>query len=241
MLRKTLLLSMLAVLLWPVGLVMAQHASPSYRIEESFIGPGGLLDSGSDNYSLRASLGDTGIGNSASDSYQIYGGYTTTDLEYLEVFVPNLTVDLGLQSPNATAHGSATFYVRSYLSHGYVVTTMSQPPSNSGGDDIDGLPAPAIPTVGQEEFGINLTSNTILGGFGATPDQIPDNSFSFGFVASDYNTPDEFKYVPGDIIAQSNSSSGVTEYTISYIMNIAPLTPAGQYVMDHDLVVTATF
>lgn len=223
------------------GALWAQSSSTNYSIEESFIGPGGLLDAGSSNYSLRASLGDTGVGNSASANYQIYGGYTTTDQEYLEVFVPASVIDMGVQDPSSTSTGSGTFYVRSYLAHGYVVTTASDPPTNANGDVIDGMSTRAAPTTGQEEFGINLVANTILGGFGNNPNQIPDNTFSFGYAASDYDVPDEFKYVADDVVAQSDSSSGVTEYTISYVMNIEPLTPAGLYTMEHSLVATSTF
>lgn len=239
MLRK-LITAVFITMLLPLP-VLAQSSSTNYSIEESFIGPGGLLDAGSSNYSLRASLGDTGVGNSASASYQIYGGYTTTAEEYIEVFVPSDVVDLGVLDASSTASGSGTFYVRSYLSNGYVVTTTSEPPTNSAGDVIEGMAVRAGPTTGQEEFGINLVANTILGGFGNPPDQIPDNTFSFGYAATDYDVQDEFKYVVGDTIAQSDSSSGVTEYTISYIMNIEEFTPAGEYVMEHDLVVTATY
>jgi hypothetical protein len=238
-------LSVLAILcLFTIGTAAAsaQHESPSYRIEESFIGPGGLLDAASSNYTLRASLGDTGVGNSASASYQIYGGYTTTDAEYLEVFVPNSIIDLGVLTEFDTATGSGQFYIRSYLSHGYAVTTTSEPPTNGAGEQIDALAARAAPTPGQEEFGINLVSNSNPENFGANPNQIPDNSFSFGYANIDYDVPDEFKYSLGDIVAKADSSSGVTEYTVSYIMNISgALTTAGQYVMDHDLVVTPTF
>lgn len=231
---------LLALVLYPAAL-FAQHSSNNYTIEESFIGPGGLLDATSSSYNLRASLGDTGVGNSGSASYQIYGGYTTTSQEYLEMYVPATIVDMGVLDASTTATGSATFYLRSYLTHGYVITTASQPPTSSNGDVIEGMATRAAPTTGQEEFGINLVANTILGGFGNNPDQIPDNTFSFGYAAADYDTQNEFKYAVGDTIAQSDSSSGVTEYTISYVMNIEPLTPAGDYIMAHYVVATSTF
>ncbi|HEX9679603.1 MAG TPA: hypothetical protein VGA08_03215 [Candidatus Saccharimonadales bacterium] len=220
---------------------MAQHTSPNYRIEESTIGPGGLNDANSSNYNLRASLGDLGVGNSTSTNFQLYGGFTTTDEEYLEFVVNGAIVDLGLLSDSTTGTGSATFYVRSYLSNGYVVSTVGDPPANSAGETLDAKSAQGAPITGTEEFGINLKANTSPTTFGAEPQQVPDSSFSFGYVSTGYNTANQFKYTNGDIIAQADSSSGQTTFTISYIANIALLTPAGLYTMDHVLVATATF
>jgi hypothetical protein len=76
---------------------------------------------------------------------------------------------------------------------------------------------------------------------GANPVQVPDSTFSFGTVASGYDTPCQFKYVNGDTIAQSAKSSGETDYTISYIVNINNVTPGGTYTMNHVLVATSTF
>jgi hypothetical protein len=46
------------------------------------------------------------------------------------------------------------------------------------------------------------------------------------------------------VIAQTPSGSsgwGQTNFTISYIANISLVTPAGNYIMTHDLVVVATY
>ena len=88
--------------------------------------------------------------------------------------------------------------------------------------------------------------NTIANGapadYGSDPQQIPDSSFSFGYAATNYNTDGTYRYNKGDIIAQADSSSGRTDYTISYLFNIdAFTTPAGVYRIDHTLVATATF
>jgi hypothetical protein len=106
---------------------------------------------------------------------------------------------------------------------------------------MQGMATTAASSVGTEQFGINLRANTSPATFGADPVQVPDNTFSFGTVAAGYNTPNQYKYVKGDTIASSSRSSGETDYTISYIMNIGNLTPGGTYNMAHVLVATSTF
>lgn len=232
---------------WSIALlivqpVFGQASSPNYSIEESFVGPGGLIDATSPNYQARASLGDTGIGNSASANFQIYGGYTTTSEEYLEFVVTAADIDLGVLTDSSTGTGNGTFYVRSYLAQGYVVTTPSEPPTNGSGNTLEPMAAQGASTQGTEQFGINLVANTSPTTFGADPVQVPDSSFSFGFVDNDYNDTNQYRYVVGDIIAQSNSSSGQTTYTISYIANINFFTTeAGLYTMEHYVVATSTF
>lgn len=237
--KKKYLLAWLIALLG-VQPLLAQSSSPNYSIEESFVGPGGLIDASSPNYQARASLGDTGIGNAASANFQIYGGYTTTNEEYLEFTVNGAVVNLGLLTDATTGTGTGTFYVRSYLAQGYVVRTVSQPPS-TGLVTLAPMTSQGASAVGTEQFGINLKANTSPTTFGAEAQQVPDASFSFGFAATGYSTANQYKYAVGDVIAQSNSSSGQTTFTISYIANIAFLTEAGLYTMQHDLVATSTF
>ena len=241
MVRKILIAIVSSLLLFWQPL-WAQSSSTNYSIEESTIGPGGLIDANSSNYNLRGSLGDTGVGNSASTNYQLYGGYTTTAEEYLEFAITAANIDLGVITDSTTGTGSGTFYVRSYLSSGYVVSTISQPPTNGAGDTITPLASQTASSAGTEQFGINLKANTSPASFGADPVQVPDSSFSFGYVSTGYDTANVYKYGVGDIVAQADSSSGQTTYTISYIMNINLLTtPAGVYTMHHSLVATATF
>lgn len=229
------------MLLRMVPSVGAQSSSSNYRIDESFIGSGGLIDANSTNYNLRASLGDTGIGNAGSTNYQVYGGYTTTSEEYIEVFVDGTPIDFGAINDQSTATGTGTFYIRSYLAQGYSVFSSGSPPTSENGDVIEEKSTLGAPTVGVEEFGFNLVANTSPTTFGAAPQQVPDNTFSFGYVATGYNSANQFKYVEGQRIAQSDSSSGQTTYTISYIINRAFLTPAGTYTMDHAIIATATY
>ena len=241
--NKKILLISLAFVVAVSSPVLSQSSSSNYSIEESFIGPGGLIDASSASYSLRASLGDTGIGNAVGNLYQLFAGYTTTAEEVLEIIVTGADIDLGILDTtcSATNTGFGTFTVRSYLAQGYSVTSSGDTPTNAFGDTIDAMTTQGACTVDSEQFGFNLVANTSPASIGAGPNQIPDSTFSFGAVASQYGTPNQYKYVEGETIASSNSSSGVTQYTVSYVMNRAALTESGEYVMAHSIIATPTF
>lgn len=235
-----------AVLCFPIiisNVVFAEpppYSSTNYGVDEVFMGAGGVNDANSANYNARASLGDTGVGNSSSNNYQAYGGFTTTTEPYLEFIVNASTIDLGTLTTSSAKTGSATFTVRTYLASGYVVRTASDPPQN-GSYTMAGMASTAPSSPGTEQFGINLVANTSPTNIGANPVQIPDSSFSFGQVATGYDTANQYKYVKGDTIAFSNKSSGTTEYTMTYLANIKSTTPGGIYAMAHNLVATSTF
>ena len=237
---KTYLLVTLFLAFLPATAI-AQSSSTNYKIEESFFGIGGELDPNSPNYQARQSAGETTVGNTTSSNYQAQAGFNTTDQPMLEFEVSNTDVDLGTLSASSTATATATFHVRTYLSDGYVVTAVGDPPANESGDQIAPLAAPTASSAGTEQFGINLVANTSPATFGADPEQSPDGSFSFGDAASGYDTANVYKYVQGDIIAESASSSGKTIYTVSYIFNIAALTEAGEYTTDQTFVATSTY
>jgi hypothetical protein len=147
----------------------------------------------------------------------------------------------------STGHASyttGTFSVKAYLASGYTVVNATPGPQYAT-HTLANMPTPATSAPGTEQFGINLVANTTgcsaPNNFGANPVQAPDSTFGFGQVAGGYDTCGQFKYNNGDAIAYSNSSSGETDYTISYLFNISPVTPAGEYHLNHVLVATATF
>jgi hypothetical protein len=180
-------------------------------------------------------------GNTASANYQAQAGFNTTDTPMLEFVVAGGSIDFGVLSTGATATGTSTFSVRTYLSSGYVVTAMGPTLTSEGGATITAMASTAASSAGSEQFGMNLVANTSPATFGADPIQFPDSTFSFGSVASGYGTTNQYKYVQGDIVAQSVKSSGQTTFTASYIANVAALTDSGHYVSVQDFVVTATF
>jgi hypothetical protein len=225
----------------PVGFA-ADSSSANYSVDQVFMGTGGELNACSAHYCSKQTAGEIAAGNTASNAFKAQAGFNTDRNPYLAFSVAGSNVDLGTISEFGTATANATFAVKTYLAQGYAVTLASDPPVNqSGGHIINGIASPKTPSVGTEEFGVNLVQNTNPISYGAPPVQVPDNTFSFGTVAAGYNTANNYKYVKGDVIASSNQSSGETDYTMSFIYNISHITPAGTYVYSGVLVATSTF
>lgn len=226
-----------------------QSSSPNYQVNEVFMGSGGELNACSSNYCAKQTAGEVAAGNIAGSAFKAVGGFNTDRDPYIAFSVAGSSTDLGTLSTVGTAHTTATFAIKTYLASGYVVTLASDPPTNNGSNthQLDAPSSPTASAVGTEQFGINLTANTTAGpcsapaNFGADPVQVPDNTFSFGTVPSGYNSCGLFKYVKGDTIATSTQSSGETDYTISFIYNISPVTPDGLYTFNGTLVATSTY
>lgn len=237
------------------GQVMAQaSSSPNYQTNEYFFGTGGEPDAQGTDYSAQMSAGSLTVGNMASDNYNAEAGFLTPADPFLEMVVSDEAVEFGELSDTAYSYGSAqgggcscSFNVRSYLSSSYVVLTVSDPPTNESGDSLDAKSTLGVPstTASIEEFGINLVDNATPN-IGGNAVNVPDNTFADGKVASGYDTADQFKYGVGDIVAQSpatpgNEAVGQTNFTLSYIAKRATNSPAGFYIMQHTLVVVATY
>lgn len=224
------------------------QSSAHYQLVESSLGNSSLLHSSSSSYSLSESVGTTAIGNSGSGNYQVNAGSPTTANPSLSVIIGNSTPAFGNFSPATTATATSTFQVLNYTSYGYSVIIMGNPPRYNGHTIAPmGTTAPAASQPGTEQFGINLVQNADPNDpsnpaehLGANPDY-----GQFGATeakpTANYNTPDKFRYVSGESIATSPKSSGLVTYTLSYIVNVAPLTPGGQYQSNQSIVVIATY
>ena len=217
-----------------------QTCSPSYGVNEVFMGSGGELHACSTNFCSKQSAGETAVGNTASPNYQAQGGFNTDRQPYIEFNVSNTSTNLGTLTPSITQTTTATFSVKAYLSHGYTVINASDPPTN-GSYTMQNMTAQGPSVTGTEQFGINLVANTNPTTFGADPVQVPSSTFANGFATTEYSLPDNYKYVKNDVIAESTSSSSETDYTISYIFNISHVTPGGTYEFHHVVVATATY
>jgi hypothetical protein len=224
------------------SVVRAQYTGTNYKIEEAQVGAvGGDNDLQGTSFRGRAGVGDTAVGIVAGSTYQAVGGFTTSDIPELELSVNTLNLNLGNATASTTLTGTGNFGVRVYLSSGYTVYTRGGPPLNESGVSLPGMGTTGTSAIGTEQFGINLVANTAPATFGSVPQQLPDGTFSFGSVAANYNTANNYRYVEGEAVAQSAQSSGVTNYTISYIVNIATITDAGVYTMQHQMIVVATY
>jgi hypothetical protein len=239
---RAVIVLVLAIIATP-AYAYAQYDSPNYQIDEIFIGSGGELDACGTDFCSDQILGGTAIGDTEGTDFQAQGGFGTPGEPTLEVLVSNNTVDLGVLNTSSTAAESANFSVSNYLSNGYVVKIYGNTPTNytgAGTHSLTALNSPSVSSPGTEQFGINLVANTTPG-IGTNPSQAPDSTFSFGDAATGYDTPDYFKYVDEDVIAESTQSTGQTDFTISIMANIATSTPGGQYVTTLVIQAIATF
>jgi len=240
------LMSVCVLVLYPARVFAQTSSSTNYSVTETEFGIGGELDTSSANYRAQGSAGALGVGDTSSTNYGASAGFINPNEPYLEMVVTSGTVSLGNLTDSTTGTGTGTFYIRTYLDSTYSVYTMSPTLTSEGGATINAMSSTAASSVGTEQFGINLVANTSPATFGADPVNIPDDTFADGDAATGYDTVNQFRYVQGEAIATSpktatNEAVGRTNYTISYIANIAILTEAGTYTMNHDLVAVATY
>jgi hypothetical protein len=211
--------------------------SSNYKFDESSIGSGGLVQSSSASYKGDDSLSDLAVGTAASTNYQIQSGSVTTSDPALSFAITSGAINFGDFSATVAATTTATFSVLNYTSYGYVVQIAGSAPTN-GSYTIPALATTSASTTGVEQFGINLVANTSPASVGANPN---NGSFGFGVASGNYGTANQFRYVSGETIATAPKSSGITTYTISFLVNVKPLTPGGQYTSNQTLIVTGTY
>ena len=226
-----------------VGLVAAQSYSSNFPIHASFVGPGGSLESNSTNYGTapgQQAVNGVGGGPSGSTNYRADSGPVTTNDPSLSCTVNTSSINFGALSTSVAATANATFSVLNYTSYGYIVQIIGAPP-NTGAYTLAGMSSTGPSVPGTEQFGMNLVANTSPTTFGANPVQTPDSSFSSGAAASNYNTANNYRYVAGETIASASASSGLTEYTMSYIINAANTTAGGSYSGAQTLVCVGTY
>ena len=217
----------------PVAALQSTH----YRFDESSVGSGGLIQSSSNNYTATSASGDLAIGSASSANYNVDSGSKTSPDPTLSFRMTGSDVNLGNFRASTPSTTTATFSVSNYTSYGYVVHMTGEPPAN-GQHSIAPMTETGPSQPGTDQFGINLVANTSPKSFGANPDQ---GQFGFGTASPNYGTSNQFRFVSGEVIASAPKSSGVTNYTISYLVNVASLTRGGKYESRQTLIVTGTY
>lgn len=227
----------LCLLIFVPGAYAETLQSNNFKLDESSIGTSNPIGQASSNFTIDSATGDIGVGNSASSNFQINAGSKTSPDPVLSFSVNSALTNFGVFSASSPTVATTTFSVMDYTSYGYTVQLVGSPPSN-GAHDITALTTAAQSQFGTEQFGVNLVANTLPSSIGANPD---NGSFGFGSVDNNYNTPNYYRYVSGDIVAKSLKSTGVTNYTITYLVNVAGLTPGGKYTTNQTLIVLGTY
>lgn len=214
-------------------------ASPHYQVTETQFNAGASQQSCSGQYCAKASIGDTAVGSANSQTLTAQFGSITKSDPLLEVIVDPGQSNLGNLSTDSTATKTMTVKVRNYLSGGYTLQIIGDPPKYSGHPlSTNSTPTASLP--GTEQFGINVTGNTVPN-IGKDAEQVPSDSLSFGVVDTKYRQANKFLFTSGDVVAKSSTSSGQTNYTISMIVNISSATPAGHYSADFSAVVVPAY
>lgn len=211
--------------------------SNNYIIDEPTLGSGGLEQSSSSNFKIINATNDLAVGNASSSNYQIEAGSITSPDPMLSFVVNNGNANFSTFSATTPATAISSFSVSNYTSYGYVVQIFGDPPTN-GDHTISPLTENASSQIGMEQFGINLVANTSPVSFGSNPN---NGQFGFGSISSNYATANSYRYNEGETIAYAAKSSGVTIYTISYLVNVASITPGGQYTSNQTIVITGTY
>lgn len=219
-----------------------QSSSSNYSISEVQIGGNGSAAKDcSSSYCAQEQVGDTVDGSASSTNYSAQFGGDTTDIPLLEVIVNGGNQDLGTLQSSATSTASFQLKIRSYLSSGYSVYISGAPPSQ-GEHTLKTLSSscPCTSQPGTEQFGMNLAANTTPN-VGSNPVEVPSSSYSFGTATANYDQSNLFMYNNGDEIANSPTSTGETDYTLSMILNISNATPGGQYASNFTAVVVPSY
>lgn len=215
-------------------------SSPNYQVTETQFNAGSNLNGCSNGYCAQVTIGQAGVGDAASPTGSTASfGQITPDRPSLDVIVEPGVSHLGTLTTTVAGYKTAGIKIRSYLSNGYVLRIMGDPPKYSGYT----LKTPNTPTAsspGTEQFGINLVANTTPS-FGANPVQVPDDQTSFGQAVTGYDQANRFMYTSGDVVAKSLTASGQTNFTLSMLVNISNLTPAGNFQGDYAAVVVPLY
>ena len=159
-----------------------------------------------------------------------------------------------LFSPTDTSVASSQMAASTNAGTGYVIT-VNGPTLTSGSNTIPGwtTPTEAGTTRGISNWGMNLVANTATTSatpVGANLTTASNGTDLKGQPTTDYGTADNFKFVSGDVVANSafdgasNTTPGPTNsqvYTASYAVNVAGNQLAGTYVSTLTYICTPTF
>lgn len=143
-------------------------------------------------------------------------------------------LNMGDFSPSVSSSASSEFLAATNANYGYNIT-LSGNSLTSGNNVISPLTSPAVSARGTNQFGLNLrlNSNPAVGNDPQGPGTTVPNP--------DYDQPNRFKFKTGDSLASSASSDDYRKFTVSYLVNISPGQPAGDYVTTVNFICLANF
>lgn len=217
------------------GKVFAQGSSSNnYQMVESGFGNTTSNESCSTEYCASVSIGND---SSSSATIPEFGKANYSE-PFLEMIVAPGESNLGELTTEKTGAKTMQVKIRNYLTGGYRLMLVGDPPKY-GARKLNAPSAPTTSRPGTEQFGVNVVANTTPV-VGASP-KLQDGGDATPLVMSNYNTANKFMYVPGQVLAETQTNTGGAEFTISMIVNISNATPAGKYSGDFAAVVVPYF
>lgn len=143
-------------------------------------------------------------------------------------------IDYSDLSPTIEDVGVSQFGAATNAIGGYVVTINGNT-MTAGTRTIAALASPTANIPGTPQFGLNLRANTSPAN-GQDPVGV-----GIGLITPDYDTPDLFKFVNGDVVATAATGTFFNIFTATYIVNIPPDQPSGVYNTTIAYICTAAF
>jgi hypothetical protein len=145
-------------------------------------------------------------------------------------------IDLGEFRNTQTSRASSQFVVATNAPYGFTVS-LAGTTLTSGNNVIPALATPTGSSAGTSQFGVNLRSNTNPA-IGEDPAAF---GVATGTVTPDYDSPNLFKFVNGDSLVTSVTTTDNQKFTVSYIANVNSGQPAGYYATTVSFIALANF
>ena len=152
-----------------------------------------------------------------------------------------------LFSPTDTATATSQMAASTNAGSGYVIS-VNGPTLTSGSNTIATMASATTSNKSTGQFGMNLKANTTSSASPAVGTEVSPSANGTNYkgqATAGYNTVDTFKYVSGDVVANSaNGGNGPTDgqiFTVSYLVNVPGSQAAGSYTTTLTYICTATF
>lgn len=146
----------------------------------------------------------------------------------------NFFINLGEFSTGSASSASSEFVTATNAGYGFSVT-YNGTTLTSGSNTIPELVPGGGSLPGTSQFGINLRANTNPG-VGAEP-----NGPGTATITPAYIAPNVFRFVSGESIVSTSTTSDNQKFTVSYLVNINGSQPAGVYATTLTFICLANF
>lgn len=143
-------------------------------------------------------------------------------------------IDFGEFSTSTPRYSSSQMVLATNSNLGFSIS-LSGTSLTSGNNVIPALNPAGGSNPGTSQFGINLRNNSNPN-VGANPTG-PGVATPIG----SYNTPNVYKYAPGDVIVSGPTTTDFKKFTASYVTNISPNQAAGVYATTITYIALANF